>query len=48
MLAREVCLLIMMNYGNDNGCGGYGDGNEDGCGMTDGIATRIAMIKRTQ
>ena len=35
----------MTNYINDNGRGGYGDGNEDGCGTTDGMTTRIAMKK---
>ena len=35
----------MTNSDNNNGCGRYGNGNEDGCGTMDGTMTRIAMEK---
>ena len=41
------CLMITTNYGNDDSCGGYvnGDRNEDGWGTTDGTTKIIAMTK---
>ena len=41
------CLVLATNYGfgysNDNGCGGYGNG--DGYGRTEGVTTGIAMTR---
>ena len=44
----EGYLLITMNYGNGDGCGGYGDLDKDGCGTMDGTTIRIAMTKTKQ